>query len=882
MSLLRAVSGGLRSLLRKDIVDRDLDDEVRHYLEMAAREHMRTGVPRSDAERLARLELGGIESIKEDVRDAGWESTLESTLRDIRYAVRSLRAAPAFTAMAIVTLALGIGANAAMFSVVNAALLRPLPYADPERLTTLWTDDAKHGDKEEGTSWLNYLDWRAQSTVFIDLAVCSRGNPVMLGGDEPERLDAEQISANMLPLLGVVPLIGRNFSADDERRGDVSAILSHGLWQRRFGGSRDILGSAIELDGQRVRVIGVMPRGFFFPTEHTQLWLTMTMSPGERTVRTQDTWRVVGRLKPGVALARAQTEMSSIGERLASAYPQSDAGFAGYAVNVVPMLQQVMGTSLPRALWMLLGAVGFVLAIACANVANLLLVRGAARAHELAIRASLGASRGRIARQLLTESVVLAVAATVIGLVLATLLVRLGAVTLAGAVPRIADVRVDPAVIVFTTLVALASTTAFGLLPVWKVSRNAPVDLLRDGARRTGPGVAARNTRRALVAVECALAVMLVAGAGLLVRSLASLRAVDIGFRPTDALMVRVALPPQLTEAEEQRSRRGDGRMLGIIDRLAALPGVMSVGAMRDFVFTKNPDWVITAETDRGIVQSSGSLTSEYATPGVFAAVGATLAAGREFASTDYTGARVAVVNEAFATRFYGSVNAVGKRFKQGGVTSRSGWITIIGVVRSMRRGGPDQRALPEFYTPWAARTMDIVVRANTNTLALVTSVQAAVRIAEPRAAIQRIAPLDDVFGDTSAQRRTQTWLLAALAGLALLMSLVGIYGVVSSVVAARTREIGIRVALGARAPEVVGLVFGEALSVAAIGGVVGLGGALIVTGLMRHLLFGVGPRDTVAMLGSVSSVLAVAAVASILPARRAAAIDPIIALRLE
>jgi predicted permease len=882
MSIARQLVAGLRALLRRRVRDADVRDEIRHYLEMSVQDQIRAGVPRSEALRRAHIQFGGIDDATENLRDAGWEAFVDSVARDVRYAARALRRSPAFAFTAIVTLALGIGANAAMFSIVSATLLRPLPYADPGRLATLWTDDPKHGDKEEGTSNLNLLDWRAQNTVFADLAACSRGNAVMLGGEEPERLDAEQIGANMLPLLGVRPLFGRNISPEEERREEVVAILSYGLWQRRFGGSPDVIGKSIELDRQQVRVVGIMPPDFFFPTERTQLWLTATMSAREKTQRTQDTWRVIGRLKDGVTFARAQAEMRAIGDRLALAYPQTDPGFAGYGVNVVPMLEQVIGTKLPFALWMLLGAVGCVLAIACVNVANLLLARGAARAHEMAIRASLGASRGRLTRQLLAESATIAAAATALGLFIAFAVLRVTSTGMLDAIPRVSGVHIDLPVIAFTTFVALAAVGLFGLVPIWTTARNDPAELLKEGARRGGTGVASRNMRRALVVAECALALMLLAGAGLLVRSLSMLGTVDAGFRPAGALIVRVALAPQTTEEQEHRSPRGDERMLAIIDRLSALPGVRSVGSMRDVVFATNPDWVVTAETDRGMVESDGGLIGEYATPGVFAALGATMTVGREFGQTDFGGHPVAVVNEAFAKRFFGTVNAVGRRFKEGPLTSGSAPITIIGVVHDLRRRGLERPAIAEYYSPWTARNVDIILRAQRDPMALAASVRAAIREVQPRAAIQRLAGLEEFFGLTSAQRRAQTWLLAAFAGLAVLMSAIGIYGVMNCVVAARTREIGLRMALGARATETVRLVVTEGVTLAALGVALGTVGALAVGGVLRHLLFGVGPRDPVALGGAAALLVAVAVAASLLPARRAARIDPVLALRQD
>ena len=880
MSFLRHLSAGIRALVDRRGADRDLDDEVRHYLELSAGERMRAGASREEAERGARVAFGGPESVKERVRSGGWEATADAAWRDLRYAVRSLRASPAFTITAVMTLALGIGANTAMFSVVNAVMLRPLPYAAPDRLATLWSDDPRHGDKEEGTSNLNFLDWRRQNHAFSDMAVVSRGSPAMLGGDEPERLSGEDISANMLPLLGAKPMLGRNLMPDEEWRGQI-AILSYGLWQRRFGGRPEIIGENIELDGKPTHVIGVMPRDFFFPTRATEIWMSSPLTEREKTQRTQDTWRVVGRLRPGVTFAQAQVEMNAIGDRLAQEYPVNDPGFGGYGVNVVPMLAQVVGATLPLALWILLGAVSFVLAIACVNVANLLLVRGAARGHELAIRTALGAGRGRLLRQLLIENLLLSGASAVVGTLLAAGLMRV-LIAWAAGIPRIDEIRIDGDVLAFTGAVAVVAALLFGLAPAWRTSRRDPIDALRDGGRR-GATRSMTRLRGVLVVAECALAVVLLAGAGLLVRSLLRLNEVDAGFRPAGALLVRVALPPlpQTSEAQAQSRRRGDERMMRIVERMNSVPGVRKAGAIRDFVFTKNPDWVITTE-DGSPVEGEGELTGEYVGPAFFAAVGATVVAGREFTDRDFNAPAVVMINESFARRYFPGVNAVGKRFREGGPTSRDSWMTVIGVVHDMHRGGLERHALPEFYMPWYARNMDIIVRTDGNVAGLTSAVRQAVRDAEPHAAITRVLPLADEFGDTSTQRRLQTVLLAAFSLLALMMSAVGIYGVMYYLVASRTQEIGVRMALGARASDATRLVIGEGMSLALGGVALGLAGALALTGLLSRMVFGVSARDPFSIGSGGLVLLIVALVACWFPARQAARIDPMTALRRE
>jgi putative ABC transport system permease protein len=475
---------------------------------------------------------------------------MDGVANDLRHAARVLRRSPSFTAIAIVTLALGIGANTAMFSVVNAVILRPLPYQDPDRLAMLWTNDPKRDIREEGTSYPTFLDWRNQSRTFADMAICSRGNPVTLtGGGDPQRVMGEAVSANLFPLLGVAPMLGRGFSHDEEQRRERVVVLSYTLWQRRFGASREAIGQMLEVDGQAFQVIGVMPAGFYFPTKDVQLWqpatfVEMTVLPSVRdriwTSRFSDWWRVVGRLRPGATFDDAQAEMTAIGERLAPAYLTTDPGFAGFGVNVVPVLLQTTGRDLQRALWILLGAVGFVLLIACTNVANLLLARGAARQREFALRAVLGAGQVRLVRQLAVESGLLVAGAAVVGLALALAGVRILQAAAPPGIPRLDEMQLDVRVLIFTGSVSILGGLLFAIVPAWKTSRSDPADALKQGGRTGSGGLRLSRARRAFVVVECALAVTLLAGAGLLLKSFARVETVNPGFEGKQVLLVRI------------------------------------------------------------------------------------------------------------------------------------------------------------------------------------------------------------------------------------------------------------------------------------------------------------------------------------------------------
>jgi putative ABC transport system permease protein len=797
---------------------------------------------------------------------------MDGVTNDLRYAARMLRRSPSFTAIAIVTLALGIGANTAMFSVVNAVILRPLPYQDPDRLAMLWTTDPKRDIREEGTSYPTFLDWRSQSRAFADMAICSRGNPVTLtGGNEPERVMGEAVSANLFPLLGVTPLLGRTFSDDEEQQRERVVVVSYALWQRRFGASRDAIGKKLEVDGQTFQVIGVMPAGFYFPTKDVQLWqpatfVSMTLSPAIRdriwTSRFSDWWRVVGRLRPTATFDDAQAEMTAIGQRLALAYPTTtDAGFAGFGVNVVPMLLQTTGRDLQRALWVLLGAVGFVLLIACTNVANLLLARGAARQREFALRAALGAGQVRLVRQLAVESALLVVGAAVVGLALALAGVRVLQAAAPPGIPRLDETQLDPRVLIFTASVSILGGLLFAIVPAWKTSRSDPADALKQGGRTGSEGLRLSRARRTFVVVECALAVALLAGAGLLLKSFVRVETVNPGFEAKQVLLVRI------NSARLSRE---------LLDRIASLPGVQAVGAIRSFD-PMNPDIAITAE---GQPSLRAPLTSERVTAGFFQAMRVPLRTGRHFTEEDGRG--MAIINETMAKTFWPREDPIGKRFKRGASESTSRWMTVIGVVGDMRRRGLERDAVSEFYEPEIEPSMELAIRTATDPLGHIASVRQVIRSFDGHVVIGRVTTVENHLEELGAARRFQTWLIAVFAGLGLVLSAIGIYGVMHYAVVQRTHEMGIRIALGAGGSHVLWLVIGEGLRLALIGVAAGLLAALQLTGVMARLLFEVSATDP-AIFAIVPVMLTMVAVlACYLPARRASKVDPIVALRYE
>jgi predicted permease len=889
----------------------ELDEEVRAHLEAAIRERIERGESREQAEAAARRAFGNIGLVQEVTRDVwGWAS-LDRLAQDVRYGLRMLRRAPGFTAVAVLTLALGIGANTAIFSVVNAVMLRPLPYRDPGQLAMLWTDDTKRGLHEEATSFVTYTDWRAQSRHFADLALFGGNALTLTSEDEMERTRGEFVSAHLFNLLGVQPILGRSFSAGEELRGEHVVILSHGLWQRRFGGSPDALGKTLTIDGDRnswksgprtVRIIGVMPAGFCFPGKETQLWEPITVYwrwQNESTDRFHNRWGVVGRLKPGVTVAQAQAEMTMIGQRLAQDYPSPNAAFPGFAVRVVPLLDQITGRNLQLALWLLLGAVGFVLLIACVNVANLLLARGAVREREFAVRAALGAGRMRLLRQLFTESLLLAAGGGAVGLGLAAWLLGAAAALAPSGIPRLDEVSLDASVLLFTAAASLAAGLLFGLAPAWKMSWSDPHEALKEGGGSASRGPGLRYTRGALVVVECALAAVLLTGAGVLIRSFLRLHAVKPGYDPQNVLLVRVKptplvdTPPTRAMLQEVRMATKNEEFRQTLLRLRALPGVLSVSAVSSFLIGGGANDTIGFEGRPPLsAGEAGQLHSSGVTPDFFRTLGVPLLRGRYLNAVDedlgirliwghkrvpvlrpgLPNAEPVVVNQAFVRRFLPGEEPLGKRFYEGQLMGggKHYWYEIVGVVSDMRRQGLDRQAIPEYFVTLKAVQNDatLAIRTGTDPLALASAVRDAIRDTPGHPVVQSITTAERSLAELSAERRFQTWLLALFAGVALVLSAIGIFGVMHYAVAQRTHEIGIRMALGAGPAKVRGLVLGQGLGMTMVGVGAGMVVSFWLTQLLRGVLFEVSATDPFAFVAAPAILTFAAALACYLPAR--------------
>jgi predicted permease len=929
--MLKSLTAGFRALFRREIVNQELHDELRHYLELAVAEKMRDGMSREAAERAARIEMGGVEPTKERVRHGGWEATVETLWQDLRYGVRGLRRAPAFTAIAVTTLALGIGANTAMFSVVNAVMLRPLPYRDAGKLAMIWTDDARRGLHREATAYSTITDWRAQARVFSQIAYFSTERTATMGNDAAigrQRTRDALVSANLFSVLGTAPLIGRVISPEDETNRALVAVISYSLWQQRFGGASDVLGKTLVADdlgkgGIRIfTVIGVMPPEFYFPDKLTQFWVPATTYwrfTRESTERFQSwarRWTAIGRVAEPASIADARAELSRIGKQLALTNPSTIADFPGFGTTVTPMLDFVTGTSLQTSLWVLLAAVGMVLLVACANVANLFLARGATRQREFAVRRALGAGRSRLVRQLGAESLVLAIAGGAIGVLLATWGTRILAKVAAAYVPRIDEVSVDGRVLVFAAAVSVAAGVAFGLAPALHASGTDASDALKEGGHGTG-STRLHAGRGALVIAECSLAIVLLVGAGLLLRSLNRLQSVNPGFDPRGVLTMRLEFAneraptaEELTQTSQLAQARARGReqlMRDLLARVQSLPGVEVAGFVDDMFIAGPGHAAITIPGRSADSLLAGELNDGLVSPEFFSMLRVPLRTGRYLTRddaaqriralwspvvTDMSLAekeRVAtpepvVVNDAFVRRFFPGENPVGKRFCID-PTNKTYWYVIVGVVADMHRQGLERRVIPEYFGPYLPSPggrADLLVRTAGDPLALAPSVRRAVASVVPNITIAGVSTADIQLGDFAAQRRLQTGLLTAFAALAMVLAAIGIYGLVHYAVAERTREIGVRIALGAAPADVLALVIRRGMRMPIIGIVLGLGVAYQLTRVLSHLLFEVGATDPSTFAGVGLVLAAVAAAACYFPARRATRVDPVRALRQE
>ncbi|MBV9926979.1 MAG: ABC transporter permease [Acidobacteria bacterium] len=882
MPLIPRLDSLRRNLLHRELVDRDLAEELDAYLELLVEAKIAAGLRPGEARRAALLELGGMDQVKEKVREVRVGHLLGTVWQDMRYGARTLVKSPAFTIVAVLSLALGIGANAAIFSVVNGILLRPLPYPESERVVAVWhtpPQESFPGTKRFSVSPANYLDWKEQSRAFEQMAAYGYAGLSLSAGGDPVPVTGAAVSPDFFSVLRTQAARGRTFSQDEEQPGrEQVVVLGHGLWQRAFGANPNVIGQTVTLNSRPYNVVGVMPAGFEFPAE-AELWVPLAWDAEERQTRSIHDYLVVARLKQGASLEQARAEMSTISSRLEQQYPEAN---KGWGAVVIPLQEDLVGDVRP-ALLVLFSAVGFVLLIACANVANLMLARGANRRKEIALRIALGATRGRIVRQLLCESVLLAVVGGLLGLLLAgwggRLLVRLSA----GSLPNSAEVGVDAWALGFTLLVSLAAGVLAGVAPALQFSKNELAETLKQGTGRSAAGSVRQRTRKALVVCEVALSLILLVGAGLMIRSFWKLQNVDPGFDVSNALTLSVGLPSTRYSEPQQVLAFHDR----VLEQIRALPGVVAAGSTTTIPLTgggsKQP---FTVEGRPAPPVSEQPLAqTRYVSTDYFKAMGVPLKQGRAFEDRDREGApQVVIISEAMARRFWPGENPLGKRLTAS-FHEKLGPREVVGVVGDVKSNGLDDEGGATMYLPFrqAPRPwITFVARTSSDPQGFVNPLSKAVYAVDREQAISSVRTMEQVLTESLSGRRFNMTLLMAFAGLALALAAVGVYGVMNYSVMLRRRELGIRIALGARARDVLRLVLGQGLALTLVGVGVGMAGAYALTRLMESLLYGVTATDFLTY-GSVSGVIIlVGLLASFLPARRATKVDPMIALRSE
>jgi putative ABC transport system permease protein len=814
---------------------------------------------------------------------------MQTLLQDLRYGARTLFKHPGFTLIAIITLALGIGANTAIFSVVNAVLLRPLPYREPERLALVQQHFPKLGWYYGGVSAPELLDYIAYNETFAELAGYDIVSLNLTGEREPQRLSVARVSANLFSLLGVPPMLGRGFTNEEESVGKSRVVaLSERLWRQRFGADPKIVGQTVKLDERPYTVVGVMPARLQFPptgtafAEAVELWTPLALTDDEKQARRRDAnFKLIGRLKLGVTLEQAQANMVAVAARIEQQHPDIYQGNIRIAATAVSLAGR-MAQNVRLALWVLLGAVGLVLLIACANIANLLLARAAARRKEIAVRAALGASARRIVQQSLTESLLLALGGGAVGLLLAVwaldLIIRFGPED----VPRLAEASLDLRVLGFTLLVSLLTGVLFGLAPALQGARLSLTEALNEAGRGAGAaGHKGARVRSALVMLETALAVMLLIGAGLLLNSFVRLLRVPPGFDPEGVLVARTALPA----ARYPEAERGKAVYQQVLERIAKLPGVQYASVASTLPLTG--EWGIGFRIEGGGENTYYSANGSWVSNDYFRAMGIPLLKGRAFTDEDRTEAPpVVVVNETMARRFWPGEEAIGKRIRWGGWNPQGG-LTIVGVaadvkLTSLTADSPPTVYMPVFQIPRLRRDALFILRTSGDPANLAAALRQAISGVDADLPVYDVQTMKQVVAESVAERRFTMWLLVIFAVAALLLAALGLYGVMSYSVMQRTHELGIRMALGAQVRDVLKLVIKQGMTLALVGVGVGLGAALLLTRLMKTLLFGVSATDPLTF-GAIALLLTgVALLACWVPARRATRVDPLVALRGE
>jgi predicted permease len=889
MSWRTRIRSWATAMLQSTRMEHEMDEEMRFHIEAHAAELVKRGVPQQEALRQARLEFGGVETAKSECRDAVGVSFLETLFQDVRLSVRAMLRTPSFTLTAVVVLALGIGATTAIFSVVDAVLLRPLAYRDSGRLVTI----LMYGTGP--VSVANYVDWRDQSRSFSTMGAADYWSPNLTGVDSPEHITGLKVTQSLFPMLGVEPMLGRLFLEGEDKDGaDREVILSHQLWQRRFSSDPNVLGKPIVLDGNAYVVVGVMPQGFQFApfwATNAELWVPNAFGARLHS-RGGNSLRIFARLNDGVSLTQARAEIASITARLEQQFPGTNRN-----VVVTPLKEKVVG-SIETPLLVLLGAVAFVLLITCANVAHMLLARAATRQKEVAVRAALGARRGRIIRQFLTESILLGGVGGAAGLALAVIGTRALIAMSPSNIPRVQTVSIDIHAALFLFTATILTSAGFGLVPALQASSVNVNDTLKEGGRGGSEGVHRNRLRSLLVVSEFALALMLLIGAGLMIRTFAALESVDAGFNPHNVISMEVSV----AGSKEADAGRREIFYRQLIERVRSLPGIQAAGGINHLPLAGDLwGWSFIIEgRPKSRPGEAPKAVYRMVTPGYFAAMRLPIIRGRDITDADnVTAPGAVIINEQAARQYWPGEDPIGKRVSfDDDTTHPMAWLTIVGIAKDAKQDSWTDKATPEAYLTAfqnhdylgdsgaeASKHMEyitLVARTAGAPAAVASAMKEAAWSFDRNLAISQVVTMDGVVAEANAQPRFEMLLLSIFAAVALVLAAVGIYGVISYSASRRTHEIGVRMSLGATRSDVLLLVVRQGMWLAVAGSVAGIAGALLLSRLMAKLLYGVQPTDPVTFAAVAMGLGVVAMLACYIPARRAMRIDPMAALRYE
>ena len=882
----------LRNLFAKSQVDRDLDEEVRAYVDLLVAEKIKAGMSADEARRAARQEAGSPEYIMDEVRDVRRGSGVDTTIQDIRYGLRLLRRSPGFALIAVLTIGLGIGANSAIFSVINGVVRKPLDYPNADRLMFVTTQFPALNFTRFWISPPEYVEYKQHTRAFTAMGAYSTGAMNLSSGDRPERVNAAFLTASMFDVLGVKPARGQFFTAEQDLPSAAPVVLiGYELWQHAFGGDPGIVGKQVQINARSRTVVGVMPPGFDLHDSRSQLWMPLGLVPNP-TNRSSHFLYVVGRLADGVSEGQANAELAGFLKQWRASWAAGNhaPNDTSHRVQMTPLRDDVIG-NVKRALWVLQGAVALVLLIACANVANLLLARAESRHKEFAVRTALGASRTRVLRQFIVEGVMLSVLGAMVGLALASWGLRALLLANPQSVPRSSEIGLDPRVLLFTVAVAVGTGLLFGLAPLLHMGEQAVTQAIKEGGVRSTTNAARNRVRRALVTAEIALAVMLVIGSGLLIRSFRNLTSVDAGFNSEQRVTFGIVLPGA---AYPDSSRRVQF-FSELTRKLGQIPGVERASAMAGLPpFRQVNANDVDFEGYSAAPDSKDPIENvdyyQAVTPGYFETMGITIKAGRAFTSSDAAGPLSVIVNEALVKRFFKDKNPIGQRVNPY-FTPEPTWFTIVGVAKDVKQGGLENPAGTELYfdyeqatrVPGAANTqMNVVLKTPRPLDAIAPAIRMAVRAMDPALPVIQLRTMEEVIGASVTRQRFLSMLLGIFAAVALTLAAIGTYGILSYVVTERHREIGIRMALGADGGRVVRLIMRQGMTIAVGGIVLGVGGAYALSNLTKSLLYGVSPSDPLTFVTVTLTIAVVAAAACVVPTRRAMRVDPLEAIRTD